>query len=188
MKRISMAILSTLLLLSMLDAAEVYSLYTDHRAMKHDDLLTILIVENAKAGSKSSTSTGKKNSFGIDNVKGGGALDFIPAFGASGGLNTGYEGKGATSRQGSLIAKVSARVVDVLDNGNLVINGSKVVEVNEEKEIIKISGIVRPEDIGTDNTVYSYKISDANITYSGKGVSYKGQRPGLIARFFNFIF
>ena len=74
------------------------------------------------------------------------------------------------------------------DNGNLVIDGSKVVEINEEKEIIKITGIVRPEDIGTNNTIYSYKISDANITYSGKGVADRGRRPGIFARIFNVLF
>ena len=169
-------------------AAAIYSLYTDHRAMRNDDILTILIVENSKAGTKSTTSTGKGNSFGISGAKGTGALDFIPSVGGSGELNTGFNGKGATSREGNFIATISARVIDVLDNGNLVIDGSKVVEINENKEIIKISGIVRPEDVGTNNTIYSYNVSDAKITYSGKGVTDMGRRPGLLARFFNFIF
>lgn len=169
-------------------SAQMVSLYTDHRAMRKDDILTIMIVENSKAGSESTTSTGKSNSFGIDNVKGSGPLDFIPAFGASGGLNTGFEGGGATGRSNSFIATISARVIDVQDNGNLIIEGSKVVEINEEKEIIKVSGVVRPEDIETDNTIMSYNISDANITYSGKGVADKGRRPGLFARLFNILF
>lgn len=169
-------------------SSDVYSLYTDHRAMKMDDILTVLIVENAKAGSRSSTSTSKKNSFGINNVKGSGKLSFIPAFGASGGTNVGYDGRGGTSREGNLVAKISARIVKVLDNGNLVIDGNKVVEINEEKEIIKVSGVVRPEDIESDNTIYSYNISDAKITYSGKGVANKGRRPGIFARFLNWLF
>ncbi len=182
------AVSSFMIMYCMVSSAEMFSLYTDHRAMRKDDILTIMIVENSKAGSQSSTSTGKSNSFGIDNVKGSGPLDFIPAFGASGGLNTGFDGKGATGRENSFIATISARVIDVQDNGNLVISGSKVVEINEEKEIIKITGIVRPEDIETDNTLYSYNISDANITYSGKGVANKGRRPGIFARIFNVLF
>jgi len=170
------------------NSSDVYSLYTDHRAMKQDDILTVLIVENAKAGSQSSTNTNKKNSFGVDNIEGSGALDFIPSFGASGSTKVGYDGKGGTSREGKLVAKVSARIVKVLDNGNLMIDGQKVVEINEEKEIIKLSGIVRPEDIGSDNTIYSYNISEAKITYSGKGVTNTGHRPGLIARILNWIF
>lgn len=169
-------------------AGEVYSLYTDHRAMKVDDLLTVLIVENAKAGSKSSTNTSKKNSFGVDNVGGTGALDIIPSFGASGGTKVDYDGEGGTSRKGELVAKISARVVKVLDNGNLVIIGNKTVEINEEKEIIKISGVVRPEDIEANNVVYSHSVADAQITYSGKGVANKGRRPGFFARFFNWLF
>lgn len=169
-------------------AGDVHSLYTDHRAMKKDDILTVLIVENAKAESQSSTSTNKKNSFGVENVEGSGALRFIPSFGASGGTKVGYDGKGSTAREGELVATISARVVEVMDNGNLRIDGNKVVEINEEKEIIKISGIVRPEDIESDNTVFSCNISEAKITYSGKGVANKGRRPGLIARFLNWIF
>lgn len=169
-------------------AGNVYSLYTDHRAMKKDDILTVLIVENAKAESQSSTNTDKQNSFGVDNVGGSGALGFIPSFGASGGTKAEYNGKGGTAREGELVATISARVVEVMDNGNLRIDGNKVVEINEEKEIIKISGIVRPEDIESDNTVYSSDISEAKITYSGKGVANTGRRPGLIARFLNWIF
>ena len=169
-------------------SSDVYSLYTDHRAMKADDLLTVYIVENAKAGSKSSTNTSKKNSFGVDNVSGSGALDIIPSFGASGGTKVDYDGEGGTSRKGELVAKISARVVKVLDNGNLVIIGNKTVEINEEKEIIKISGVVRPEDIESNNVVYSHNIADAQITYSGKGVANTGRRPGFFARFFNWLF
>lgn len=171
-----------------ISGSDIYSLYTDHRAMKQDDILTVIIVENAKAGSKSSTNTKKKNSFGIDNKKGTGPLDFIPSFGASGGVNLGFDGEGGTKREGSLVATISARVTKVLDNGNLVISGSKIVEINEEKEIIKISGVVRPEDIESNNTIYSYNISDADITYSGKGIASTGQRPGFFARVFNWLF
>lgn len=167
---------------------EVYSLYTDHRAMKKDDILTVLIVENAKAGSQSSTNTNKKNSFGVQNSAGSGPLDIIPGFGAGGSANVGYDGRGGTSREGNLVAKISARVTEVLDNGNLVIDGNKIVEINEEKEIIKISGVVRPQDIESDNTVYSSNISDAKITYSGKGVANTGRRPGIFARLLNWIF
>ena len=83
---------------------------------------------------------------------------------------------------------MSARVVKVLENGNLVVEGSKVVEINEEKEIIKIKGVVRPQDIEADNTIYSYNIADAEITYSGKGTVHNGHRPGLLSKLLNWIF
>ena len=189
MKNITIALTAGLLLFHFpVFATEVFSLYTDHRAMQMDDILTVLIVENAKAGSQSSTNTNKRNSFGVDNARGTGLLKFVPKFGAKGETDVGYDGTGGTTREGNLVAKISARVVKVLDNGNLVINGNKVVEINNEKEIIKISGVVRPQDIESDNTIYSSNISDAQITYSGKGVASTGRRPGFFARFFNWLF
>jgi flagellar L-ring protein precursor FlgH len=170
------------------NAASMYSLYNDKKAYTTDDILTVVILENAKAGSESGTNTKKQNDIGLQGAGGSGALKFIPSFGASAGNNVGYNGTAGTSREGSLAAKISARVVQVLDNGNLVIDGSKVVEINDEKEIIKISGIVRPQDIEANNVVYSYNVADAQITYSGKGTVHDGERPGLIARIFNWIF
>ena len=127
--------------------ASVPNLFSDHRAMRIDDILTIMIVESAKAGSESGTKTSKENSLGLDASGGAGALRMIPGFSVSGGNKVGYDGKGGTTREGSLVATVSARVTRVLDNGNLVIEGSKVVEINDEKEIIKITGVVRPPPI-----------------------------------------
>jgi flagellar L-ring protein precursor FlgH len=112
----------------------------------------------------------------------------LPQFSGSAGTKIGYDGKGNTSREGKLEATISARVMKVLDNGNLVIEGSKTVEVNEEKGIIKISGVIRPLDIQQNNVVYSSSIADAQITYSGKGVGTTAQRPGILARIINWIF
>jgi flagellar L-ring protein precursor FlgH len=187
-KKIKVVILSVILMSYIAYTAPVVNLFSDHRAMKVDDILTIMIVESAKAGSESGTKTSKENSMGVEAGGGSGALRFIPGFGASGGNKVGYDGKGGTSREGSLVATISARVKKVLDNGNLVIEGSKVVEINEEKEIIKITGVVRPQDVRKNNIIYSSSIADAEITYTGKGVANTGRRPGLLARFFNWIF
>ena len=166
-----------------------FNLYTNHRAMRVDDILTVVIDENANAASQTSTSTGKTNSLTLGIGAGAGpVLKHIPAMSASGSVGVDYDGKGQTARQGNLTANISARVVQVLDNGNLVIEGSKVVEINEEKEIIKISGIVRPQDIEANNIVNSSNIADAQIAYSGKGDLQSAHRPGPIARFLNFIF
>jgi flagellar L-ring protein precursor FlgH len=175
-------------LLSPLLGASMYSIYNAHRAMKVDDILTVVIVESAKAGSQSGTNTNKSNGMSLDVPGGSGLLRFIHPFGASGSSSVSYDGKGGTSREGNLVAKISARVTQVLDNGNLIIDGSKVVEINQEKEIIKVSGIVRQQDIESNNIIYSYNIADAQITYSGKGTATTGQRPGLLARFLNWIF
>lgn len=164
------------------------NLFSDHRAMMVDDILTVIIVESAKAGSESKTNTSKENNLELSGNGGTGALSMIPGFGLAGGSKVDYDGKGGTSREGNLVATISARVVKVLDNGNLVIEGSKVVEINDEKEIIKITGVVRPQDVKRDNTILSSSIADAQITYTGKGVANTGRRPGLLARFLNWLF
>lgn len=169
-------------------SAQMVNLFSDHRAVGVDDVLTILIVESAKAGSESGTTTSKENSLGLDVAGGSGALRRIPGFGVSGSNKVAYDGQGGTSREGSLTATISARVTRVLDNGNLIIEGSKVVEINDEKEIIKITGLVRPEDVGKDNVIYSSNVADAEITYAGKGVSNTARRPGFLARFLNWVF
>jgi flagellar L-ring protein precursor FlgH len=170
------------------ESAPMMNLFSDHRAMRVDDILTILIDESAKAGSESGTKTSKENSLGLESPGGSGALSMIPGFGVSGGSKVGYDGKGGTTREGSLVATISARVTKVLDNGNLVIEGSKVVVINDEKEIIKLTGVVRPQDVRKNNEINSSNIADAEITYAGKGVANTGRRPGILARFLNWIF
>jgi flagellar L-ring protein FlgH len=188
MKTYLFSCLAFFLMVNPLFAASSYSIYNAHRAMRVDDILTVVIVESAKAGSQSGTNTNKENEMNLQGGNSSGLLRFIPSFGASGSSKVSYDGKGGTSREGSLVAKISARVVQVLDNGNLVIDGSKVVAINEEKEVIKVSGVVRQQDIESNNIIYSYNIAEAQITYSGKGTATTGQRPGLLARILNWIF
>jgi len=187
-EKTALTFISIFLFFTMVNGASIYSLYNDKKALGTDDIMTVVITESAKAGSQSGTNTSKQNNLGIQSAGGTGLLKFIPSFGASAGNTLGYDGKAGTSREGSLDAKISARVTKVLDNGNLVIEGSKVVEINDEKEIIKVSGVVRPQDIESNNVIYSYNIADAEITYSGKGTVHSGERPGIFARFFNWIF
>ncbi len=188
MKHISATLVIISFLVMESDAAPMMNLYNAHRAMRVDDILTVVIIESAKAGSQSGTNTNKENEMNLQGGNSSGLLRFIPSFGASGSSKVSFDGKGGTSREGNLVAKISARVIQVLDNGNLVIDGSKIVEINEEKEIIKVNGIVRPQDIESNNIIYSYNIADAQITYSGKGTATTGQRPGLLARILNWIF
>ena len=93
------------------DAAQVVNLFSDHRAMRIDDILTIMIVESAKAGSESGTKTSKENSLGLESPGGSGALRMIPGFGVSGGSTVGYDGKGGTTREGNLVATISDYLV-----------------------------------------------------------------------------
>jgi flagellar L-ring protein precursor FlgH len=170
-------------------AARHYSIYGDRKGKKADDVLTVLIVEEASAINKTLTDTEKETDVELNTTASRtGLMRFLPNWSFSGKNGVDYRGRGETSRRGEFKAKVTARIVEVQDNGNLLIQGSKMVEINNEKEIIHVSGVVRPEDIWADNTVYSYSIADAKITYTGNGVTHSAQKPGWVTRFFNWIF
>jgi flagellar L-ring protein precursor FlgH len=169
-------------------SAPTYSLYTDKKGKRIGDVITVMIVENAQANTDSRTQTQKRNQVNASLNDGKGLLSFIPGLGARANHDINYDGNGQTARNGELTAKVSVQIDEVFDNGNLLIKGSKNVFVNEEKQILDVEGIVRPEDINSDNTIFSYKIADAKIRYSGDGDVQDAARPGIIARFFNWIF
>ena len=96
--------------------------------------------------------------------------------------------QGQTQRAGSISADITTLVVDILDNGNLQIEGSKVIKVNGEEQIIKLTGIVRKEDITKENTIPSWKIANANIELEGEGFITEKQRPNIFQRILNWIF
>jgi len=165
------------------------NLYTDKKGKKVGDVVTVLVLEAAKAGSDTRTDTEKKNNLSVGQEKGSGKIfSWLPSFGMNTSTDMSYNGKGATARNGELKATVTARITEVLDNGNLLIEGSKLVAINSEEEILEVSGTIRADDINPDNTVYSYKIAEAVIRYSGSGVNSDAEKPGILTRFFNWIF
>ena len=91
-----------------------------------------------------------------------------------------FDGSGSTTRKENLNATITAKVVDVLPNGNLLIEGRRNVKVNNEDQVILIEGTVRPKDISTDNVVNSSYVADARITYTGKGIISDRQSPGWL--------
>ncbi|MRR38206.1 flagellar basal body L-ring protein FlgH, partial [bacterium] len=98
-----------------------------------------------------------------------------------------FEGSGATTRKENLAATMSAKIVEVLPNGNFLIEGRRNVKVNNEDQIIILEGTVRPRDVSPDNTVSSSLIADARITYTGKGVISDRQRPGWLMNILDYI-
>ncbi|MBU1626932.1 flagellar basal body L-ring protein FlgH, partial [bacterium] len=87
----------------------------------------------------------------------------------------------------TLIATITAVVTKVLPNGNLVIQGSREVTINYEKQLISVKGIIRPKDIGPDNTILSTAIAQAELKYGGKGFLSEKQREGWAMRIFNWV-
>jgi flagellar L-ring protein precursor FlgH len=98
-----------------------------------------------------------------------------------------FAGDGATTRSGTLSAFITCRVVDVRPNGNLKIVGTREVMVNNENQLIILSGIIRPRDISDENVIMSTFISDAKIAYSGSGIVDDRQRPGWLANLLNNV-
>ncbi len=165
-------------------------LFTDFRARYVGDIVTILITEKTEAKKEASTSTSRTSSedasvtdlFGLPldlNTKIMGNA-FSPT--ASGEHTNSFDGTGSTERKGEITTTISARVVKVLSNGNLFIEGKKETSVNHERQYVIISGIVRPEDISSSNTITSDAIADLRIELSGYGVIDDKQKPGWLTR------
>lgn len=160
------------------------SLACDKRAHNIGDLVTIIVLEKANASQQASTSSDKNS--GVNAGPGVGLLDFIPLLRVS--TNNSATAKGSTVRGGRIEAELTAKIVDITDAGNFVVRGEQKVIINDEKQTIVVSGIVRPEDIQKDNTVLSTYIADAAIEYKGEGTVYAAQSTGILTRIFNWLF
>jgi flagellar L-ring protein precursor FlgH len=115
------------------------------------------------------------------------SLNYNPNVGVNAGYNSSFTGSGATNRNETMNARLSARIIQVLPNGNLVLRGSQEILVNNERQYITVQGVVRPYDISPDNTVQSTYIADARIDYSGQGDISRKQREGWLSRFFDSV-
>lgn len=166
-------------------------LFEDLKAGRVGDILTVRLQERTTASKNSATATTKATEVNLANPTVFGrpiTLDGVPLF--EGGLNgdSEFEGTGQSSQSNSLIGDITVTVVERFPNGNLRIRGEKWVHLNQGKEFIRLSGIIRPFDIETNNSIPSNKIANAQIAYSSKGVMAAANRQGLISRFFNSIF
>jgi flagellar L-ring protein precursor FlgH len=168
-------------------AGKYQSMFSDVKARKVGDILTVEIIEFSTAQSQARTQTDNQHQSSLAN-QATGALDFLPLFNLDASVHNQYDGQGTTTRQGNLRAKITATVVGIDDAGNLIIEGNRTVNINGERQLTTLRGTVRPQDVTADNIVYSYNISNAQITYSGKGLVQDAQKPGIFTRILNWIF
>ncbi len=166
---------------------EAESFFANRKAMHIGDIVTVIIVEDASASNKSEMKLSKETSNQLDG-KGAGKLDFIPLM--SGGIDyqKEHQGKGETKLNGRMNARVTAEVIEVRPNGNLVVEGSRIVQINEDEDRILVRGVIRPDDIAADNTVLSTYLSEAQISYTGSGPNKNAARQGLVARLLDLLF
>lgn len=159
------------------------SLFADHAARNVGDAITILILESTQAAKSTMTRT---NAGTQNDAAGLGRLDFVDVWNLD--AQNSSVGEGSTSRRGNLQARITAKVVEIDDNGLLVVEGTRSVLVNGEEEQIKLRGSVRSQDIQSDNTVFSTYLADASIEYTGEGVLASAERPGFLTKIFNWLF
>ena len=153
-------------------ASRLTELGTDVRAAHVDDLLTVLVAESASAIVSGTTKTSRVSSVNASVSAAGGATRKTGPWQnlANTSSDTELNGNGSTSRDSSLSTTLSARVTHVLPNGYLVLEGSKDVMVNSERQIVTVRGVVRPVDLTTGNVISSDQIAQLEIKVNGKGV------------------
>ena len=159
-------------------------LFEDLKARRRGDLITVILDETTVAAKNASTRASRGTSIDISapNVLGNTAtLNGNPA---AIGLESGsdFSGSGDSSQSNSLFGNITATVIDITPNGNLVIEGAKKLTLNSGNEIIKVSGIVRPTDLTPQNTIVSTLIANGNIEYSGRGMIADSNKSGWITR------
>jgi flagellar L-ring protein precursor FlgH len=163
------------------------SLFTDSRAHSVGDVLTITIAENTTAQSSANTKTSKDET--VSGFGGAGLFQrLFKELSFSANNSRSGNGSGQTTRSGSLVTTLSVTVKEILPNGTLKVEGSRLVGINKETQKVTFTGIARPEDISTDNTIPSNLIAGVEVRYDGKGVIGDTQKPGLFTRIFRFLF
>ncbi|PID76207.1 MAG: flagellar biosynthesis protein FlgH [Deltaproteobacteria bacterium] len=169
------------------------SMFVDRTGHNIGDIVTVLISESASASKAATTSTDRSsnmkaslaNFFGLENLdfwKEGPTkpIDLSNLVNAT--MSNTFAGNGKTTRQEDLTASLTTQIIEKYPNGQLKIRGGKEVMVNDEVQIIYLTGIVRPVDITAANTVSSERILNARISYTGKGAISDKQGPGWAMR------
>lgn len=168
-------------------------LFVDRKARQINDVVTVNIVESASASGEATTATDRASSvsgsldalFGFEKTLQKNGIN--PAAAVQTSLSSGFDGSGSTARKNSLQATITAVVREVFPNGNLYIEGTKEVVINNERQYIILSGVIRPEDIQTGNSISSDLIADARIVYAGTGALADKQHPGLLGRVLDVV-
>ncbi|MEK9727163.1 MAG: flagellar basal body L-ring protein FlgH [Candidatus Margulisiibacteriota bacterium] len=181
---------------SLWKTSESNSIFDSKRVFQVGDLITVKISAESTAVQEAGTTTRKSSDIGASlfdtydqyslDTTGNESLRKMQNYRIGG--NDNYSGVGQTTRKSKVEAIVSCVVTRILPNGHLVISGERMVDVNNDSEIIQISGIVRPLDVSPKNMVTSHQIAQFNISLKGKGVVNSKQTPGFLSNFFNWMF
>ncbi len=157
-------------------------LFSDHKAMFVNDVVTVTISETVKSSSSAAKQLNESDVMGLG---GGGFTNAgVPVGGVVANMgfnvdsNSAYKGQGSSTKDASFNTTISARVVKVLENGNYFISGTREILVDDQKQLIKISGVIRPYDIDQYNNINSSQMSDAKILYNTQGDVERASKQG----------
>ena len=198
MKTMSKSISSLLLAVGLTAAASAQSLwpatgkgstgmYGDHKAALTGDILTVVVAESAVAQNSQSKKSERDSSINdaVSNF-------FYPGLGTHNGNlpslaitgKASYTGGGEISNSQSLTARAAVLITDVLPNGNMVIEGARIVTFSGETQYVVLHGIVRPDDVASDNTLLSTNIADARVEFYSEGALTDAQKRGWFAKLY----
>ena len=170
-------------------------LFTSQTASELGDIVTIIISESTQASNRASTETDKSlNTDGELSVTG--FLQWIadlpgtiaPIEDITFTPSESFEGEGRVNTQGTFSSRITATVVDILPNGNLVLEGTRNISISEDTAILIVRGVCDPNDISNENTIMSSHLADMEILYEGEGIIADRQHDGILSRIFNFFF
>ena len=147
------------------------------------DIVTIVLNEATAAQKSATTTTSKANTVTMP----GTTLINKNVSWLTNNINDAskFDGQGASAQSNSLTGYLTATVLRVLPNGNLFVAGEKQIALNQGKEYVRLTGVIRPIDLASDNSVPSFRVASAGITYDGKGAIADANAQSWLARFFN---
>ncbi|AWB67951.1 flagellar basal body L-ring protein FlgH [Saccharobesus litoralis] len=162
------------------------SVYSDSKARRIGDIITVMLQENTSASKSAKAEYGKENDV---------ALSPFTALGRTATVNgnplnlslqyeSEFKGDSKADQSNSLNGQISVHVIKILPNGNLIVRGEKWLTLNTGKEYVRMTGILRPADISSSNTVASNRVANARIEYSGTGSFADANKQGWLSKFF----
>lgn len=165
----------------------VINLFGDSKASRIGDLITIVLSEQTVSNKSANVGVGKSSEVSLPSptILGGAVTLNGRTLESNFAQERDFNGEADAAQSNSLRGNITVTVVDVWPNGTLVVRGEKWMTLNRGSELIRISGLVRPDDVNNDNEVVSTKIANAQITYTGTGELAASQKMGYMSRFFN---
>ncbi|RKF19628.1 flagellar basal body L-ring protein FlgH [Alginatibacterium sediminis] len=164
------------------------NLYSDQKAHRVGDIIVVNLDESTQAKKSATNENAKNNKFQVDSFSvptGTPIVGGIDLAGTSFGQTRSFNGEADAAQSNSLAGNISVNVIEVLANGNLIISGEKWLMLNNGNEYIRLTGIIRPQDVDPDNSITSQRVANARINYGGTGDFANSTESGWATKFFN---